>query len=150
FSFHRMQTEHVSLGVDDQGNEAVLADGKLLLVDAPSRLRGAAFLDRAVIATEINQGAVTAGRNALHLDQGAAGARSVHIHSKRPHVHSRAVELFQLALKDGFVEFLCATHVLHVDLEPDGRIFPHRDSPVLTMAFSRPSYVNGETPGGTS
>src|SRR6267378_3347123 len=127
-----MQTEHVSLGVDGEGDEAVLADGKLLLVDASSRFRDAALLDRAILATEVNQSAVAAGRNALHLDQGAARARSVHLHSKGPHVHSRAVELFQLALEHGFVEFLRAIHVLHVDLEPDGRIFPHRDFPVLT------------------
>jgi len=35
-SFHGMQTEHVSLGVDDQRDEAVLANGKLVLVDASS------------------------------------------------------------------------------------------------------------------
>src|SRR6266849_5237057 len=126
-----MQTEHVSLGVDDQGNEAVLADGKLLLVDASSGFRDAAFLDRAVFASEINQGAVAAGGNALHPDQGAARARSVHLHRKRPHVHTRAVELFQLAPEDGFVEFLRAAEVLHIDFEPDGGIGFHRDSPFM-------------------
>src|SRR6266571_4831289 len=145
-----MQAEHVSLGVDDQGDEAVLADGKLLLVDASPRFCDAAFFDRAVFATEIDQGAVAAGGNALHLDQGAAGARSVHLHSKRPHVHSRAVELFQLALEHGFVEFLRSIHFLHVDLEPDGGIFPHRDSPVLTTAFSRPSCASPAASGPTS
>src|SRR5712691_4617945 len=73
-------------------------------------------------STEVNQGAVAAGGNALHLDQGTTGARTVHLHRKRPHVHSRAVQLFQLALEHGFVEFFRAIHVLHVDLEPDGRI----------------------------
>src|SRR6266487_3186639 len=127
--------------------KAVLADGKLLLVDASSRFCDAAFLDRAVLAGEINQGAVAAGRYALHLDQGTAGARSVHIHGKRPHVHSRAVELFQLALEHGFVEFLRAIHVLHVDLEPGGRIFSHRDSPVLTTALRRPSCASPAASG---
>src|SRR2546422_52905 len=137
-----MQAEHVSLGVDDQRDEAVLANGKLVLVDASSRLRDAAFLDRAVFATEIDQGAVAAGGNALHLDQGAARARAGHLHRKRPHVQSRVVQLFQLALEHGFVEFLRAIRVLHVDLEPDGGIFPHRDSPVLTTAFSRLSFTS--------
>src|SRR6267378_1359575 len=125
-----MQAEHVSLGVDGEGDEAVLADGKLLLVDASARFRDAALLDRTVFAAEINQSTVAAGGNALHLDQGTAGARAVHLHRKRPHVHSRAVELLQLALEDGFVEFFGAIHVLHVDLEPDRGILPHRDSPV--------------------
>src|SRR6267154_82918 len=134
--FHRVQTKPVSLGVDHEGNEAVLADGKLFLMYASSRFRDAAFLDRAILATEIDQGAVAARGNALHLDQRTAGARSVHLHRKRPHLDSWAVQLFQLAVERGFVEFLRAIEVLHVDLEPDNRVVLHRGSPLLATALS--------------
>src|SRR5258708_2358004 len=40
-SFHRMKANHVSLGIIDESNEAVLADGLLVFLDSSAVLNGA-------------------------------------------------------------------------------------------------------------
>src|SRR3954469_4567747 len=92
---HGVEPEHITLGVHYEGDEAVLADGELALVNLAARFLDAGFLDRAILRGEIDDGAVAAGRYAIHPDERAGRAGTLFFHRERPDV-VRAVELLQL------------------------------------------------------
>ena len=53
---HGMQADHISLGIEDQGDPAVFSDGHFGLLNLPAGARNAAFIRGAVLTMEINQG----------------------------------------------------------------------------------------------
>src|SRR4249919_1556061 len=108
-----------------QGDEAVLADGEFVLEYPATACRRALRFHRAVGAGEVDDGAVAAGRIALHLHQRTRGARLSGLHREGPHLDARRVESFQVGGEDGFIEGLGPGHVLHIDFEPADGIACH-------------------------
>src|SRR5262245_32520503 len=58
---HGMQSDHVPVKIDNQRDEAVLADRKLVFHDLPAVGWNPFRLDRAVFAVEVDDGAVPGG-----------------------------------------------------------------------------------------
>jgi hypothetical protein len=82
-SLHRMQAEHVAFGIEGQGDESVLPDGHLLLLQTAAGGDHPRRLDGAIRATEIGEHAVAARCAARHLHQRPRGAVALLIHGKR-------------------------------------------------------------------
>src|SRR6185436_5532499 len=114
----RVQADHVPLGVVDQGDEAVLADGLLRLLDPASELLHPGLLHRAVLAGEVDEHAVLARGEALVLAERAPGALALPLHREGPVLEVRSGQLVELEPEHLLVERLRSLHVLHVDLEP--------------------------------
>jgi len=57
-SLHRMQTDHIALGIANQGNKTIFANREFLLDDLAAILLNPTGLDGAVHAAEVDQGAV--------------------------------------------------------------------------------------------
>lgn len=62
-----MQPDGVALGVAGDGVEAVLADGKLLLVKRAAAFCHAACFHRAILAGEVDEAATASRLAAIHL-----------------------------------------------------------------------------------
>src|SRR5688500_14289489 len=122
---HRVQAEHVALGVVDEGHEAVLPDRELGLLHPPARLLDPRLFGRAVLADEVDQRAVAARGEARHAHQRTRRAGSILGARERPHLQPAGLELLELAAEDSLVERAGARHVLHVDLEPADRVVLH-------------------------
>ncbi len=135
-SLHRVQADHVALGVDGQHDEAVLSDGHLVAMDGAPGGRDAAALDGAVVAVEVDHRAATR-RHASRLHQRSRTSRGIVLHRERPHLDVRARQVLERDLEHRLVEPPCAVHVLHVDFEPSDRIGARHRQPPTQSARTR-------------
>src|SRR5437763_1301917 len=124
---HRMQSEHVPVGIDGQRDEAVLADRELGFEDAAAGAKGASCLDRAVVAVEVHERAVAAGLDAGHVDQSAGAAHAAVDAREGPHLEAWvfAAEALEAHAEHGFVEVARARDVIDVDFKPANRVLVH-------------------------
>ena len=114
---HGVQADHVSLGVEDEGDVAVFADGEFRFHDLAADLRRAGGFGGAVGAGEVDEGAAGAGIFAGQVDEGA-GATGGFEHGEGPHLDLGAFEMLEGNSEGFFVEGFRAVHVLNVDFEP--------------------------------
>ena len=120
-----MQPDHVPLGVRDQRDETVLADGEFLFEYTAARRHHARGLRGAVLAREINQRAPSTRRAAWHMNERTGRAIARVVHSERPHFQLWSRKFFELRSEDVFVKRLRAIHVLNIDFKPTDRIVFH-------------------------
>lgn len=121
-----MQADHVALGVMDEGDEAIPADGPLLQMDASTIADRAAGFDRAVIAGEIDDGASAAGILVGHFNERTGAAPILHVHGECPNFEVGTLELSERGVECVLIECFGALHVADIDFEPaDGIGFVH-------------------------
>src|SRR6476646_9705664 len=74
---HRVDSEHISFGINRKTDEAILTDRKLGFFDFSTRLNHTLFFDRTVVAPKVNNGAHSARSHPFHLDQTSGTAPSI-------------------------------------------------------------------------
>src|SRR6516164_6771509 len=125
---HRVKAYHVTFGVHDEGDKAVLADPEFRSVNLTAIFRCAGLFHRAVITYEIDDRSSPARILALHLDECPAASRAVPVHGESPQLQAGTFKVLEGYFKCLLVKGFGSVHVLHIDLEPaDGiAIYSHR------------------------
>src|SRR5690242_2115781 len=124
-----MQSDHIALGVKNEGNEAIFANRHFFLENAPAIFGSTSSFYRAVFTLEVNQRAAAAGRAAFHFSQCTCRAIALLGHRESPHFHLGAWYVLELALKDGLVKSLGTFHILYINFKPADGIGIHGVTP---------------------
>jgi hypothetical protein len=121
-SSHAVEPDAVALGILEDSNKSVLADGGAGLQDRTSSGWNP-FQDTVEVAfdVQVNQRSSDTRRNTVHPGDRPANATSLLM---REHAHPAVfhVEGLQGSLECGFVEALCAVEVVDVEFKPIHRV----------------------------
>jgi hypothetical protein len=126
-----VQADHVAFAVVNEGDVAVLADGKFGFVDFASVLRGALGFDGAIGCVEVNDGPAHFRFDPGHVNESARTSGRGVMHGEREHFDNWAREFGELNFENSFVKFLGAVHVLDVNLKPSDDVVVIHMSPLL-------------------
>jgi hypothetical protein len=120
-----MQPKHITFRVEDERDEAVFADGHLRTLNTATGCRHPALLDGAILATEVDEGAVTAGAHAFHLDQGTGGAIAVfgHRESEELDAGEGCVQCLQLGRENRLIKLFGPLKIFYIYFKPTGFVF---------------------------
>src|SRR6266487_5803768 len=94
-----MQPDHVTFGIENEGNKAVLPNGELGPFSSAAILYRTLCLHHAVIAGEIDDPATDPGIFPAHFYQGAATSGTFLLHRESPNLQVRILVAIQRYLE---------------------------------------------------
>src|ERR1035438_8845153 len=133
-----MKANHVAFGVNDQGDESILANRKLILEYLTTIFHGACCLDGTVLTTKIYNRAAAARILAFHFNQSSGTSIAFRPPRKSQHLDDGTRQGSELDLKSLLVKRLRSFHVLNIYFKPTDWVSLIYHRCILLMVQSPP------------